>query len=231
MTEGHVGLTLGLKKGMRGAIVQALDPADNAAKAGMQVGWVIIGLNGKRVEHPKTAIAIIRAAAGPTLEVQYVDPEATKGEAEEEGASEVSMAARDEEEASELSTAAKEGASEEVVEEDATENIYSSRKWDKADGVCYIDMTEGHVGLTLGLRKGVGVTLGLKKGVRGAIVQAVDPADNAAKAGMQVGWVIIGLAGKNVDSPKKAIAIINAVAGPTLEVQYVAKRSAKTAGG
>ena len=67
-----MGLTLGLKKGIRGAIVQALDPADNAAKAGLEVGWVIVGLDGKEVDHPKTAIAIINSAEGPTMEVQYV---------------------------------------------------------------------------------------------------------------------------------------------------------------
>ena len=125
----------------------------------------------------------------------------------------------------------KESEEEAAVVEAAAEKAPASKKWDDADGVCYIDISEGHIGLTLGLKKTSGFTRGLKQGVRGAVVQALDPADNAAKAGIEVGCVIIGLDGKKVDSPKTAMSIINTAAGPTLEVQYVTTPSTNTAGG
>ena len=67
--KGHLGVTLG--NGSDGVVVEAADPNDLIAKAGLAAGDVIISLNGESVSTHSKAMAIFDGAKGKKVVIAY----------------------------------------------------------------------------------------------------------------------------------------------------------------
>jgi len=72
LSKGYMGITLCVQKGVKGCVVEELDPNDLAYKAGLKVGGVVTAINGKPVKDAKKAVTIIDSCKG-MLELSYLN--------------------------------------------------------------------------------------------------------------------------------------------------------------
>jgi len=71
LTKGYMGITLCVQKGVKGCVIEDLDPNDLAHKAGLKVGGVVTALNGKPVKDARKAVQLIDSCKGE-IEISYI---------------------------------------------------------------------------------------------------------------------------------------------------------------